>query len=130
MTREEQAQRQLQRYVRFKHLVEAGVVGNWPTLLRFIESEGFPPGIMIGPNTRAWPLDEVETWLANRPTAGPSHLKPHASPCRPRTDQSISPVTELPQRLDTVAVETKGTPRPQGVQLQEPPPPGASGRSH
>jgi predicted DNA-binding transcriptional regulator AlpA len=66
---DQDVRRQLRRYVRYKDLVEAGIIGNWPTLLRFIEDEGFPPGIMIGPNTRAWPLDEVEAWLANRPTA-------------------------------------------------------------
>jgi predicted DNA-binding transcriptional regulator AlpA len=57
------------RYVRFRDLVIAGVVGNWPTLLRLIECEGFPVGIMIGRNTRAWALDDVESWLAARPSA-------------------------------------------------------------
>jgi predicted DNA-binding transcriptional regulator AlpA len=54
------------RYVRFRDLVTAGIVGNWPTLLRLIECEGFPVGIMIGRNTRAWALDDVESWLAAR----------------------------------------------------------------
>ena len=50
-------------------LVAAKIVGNWTTLLRLIETEGFPEGIMIGPNARAWRLDDVEEWLASRPTA-------------------------------------------------------------
>jgi hypothetical protein len=29
-------------------------VRNWPTLLRLIDEEGFPPGAMLGRNTRAW----------------------------------------------------------------------------
>jgi predicted DNA-binding transcriptional regulator AlpA len=37
--------------------------------LRLIDEEGFPPGAMLGRNTRAWALDEVEAWLAARPTA-------------------------------------------------------------
>jgi hypothetical protein len=28
----------------------------------------FPPGILISPNIRAWNLDEVERWLATRPS--------------------------------------------------------------
>jgi predicted DNA-binding transcriptional regulator AlpA len=44
-------------------------VNNWTTLLRWIETEGFPPGILLGPNSRAWYEDEIEAWLANRPQA-------------------------------------------------------------
>ena len=32
-------------------------------LLRWIEKEGFPPGIKVG-NTRLWPESEVKAWLA------------------------------------------------------------------
>ena len=56
-------------FIRYTDLVAAKIVGNWTTLLRLIETEGFPEGIMIGPNTRAWRLDDVEEWLASRPTA-------------------------------------------------------------
>jgi predicted DNA-binding transcriptional regulator AlpA len=59
----------LTRYVRYRDLVTAGVVRNWPTLLRLIDVEGFPAGIMIGPNSRAWALHEVEAWLDARPSA-------------------------------------------------------------
>jgi hypothetical protein len=61
--------RGLPTYVRYADLVAAGIVANWTTLLRLIDDEGFPPGTMIGPNTRAWRVDEVEAWLASRPTA-------------------------------------------------------------
>lgn len=56
-------------FVRFRDLVDANIVRNWPTLLRLIDEDGFPPGVMLGRNTRAWALDEVEAWLAARPTA-------------------------------------------------------------
>jgi len=56
-------------YVRFRDLVAAGIVGNWPTLLRMIAEEEFPPGIELSRNRRAWRLDAVESWLAARPTA-------------------------------------------------------------
>lgn len=60
---------QLPVFVRFSDLVAAGIVANWTTLLRLIETEDFPPGILIGPNTRAWRVDEIEGWLDARPSA-------------------------------------------------------------
>src|SRR6185436_7173218 len=55
-------------FCRYDDLVAAGIVASWTTLLRLIDDEKFPTGVMIGPNTRAWPLSEVETWLASRPS--------------------------------------------------------------
>src|SRR5262245_47996453 len=59
----------LPRYVRFTDLVGAGIVANWQTLLRLIENENFPEGVMLGRNMRAWRLDSVEEWLDQRPSA-------------------------------------------------------------
>ncbi len=68
-------------HVRFHDLVAAGIVRNWPTLLRLIDQENFPPGVMIGRNTRAWALADVEAWLASRPTARkPVHRKKELEP--------------------------------------------------
>ena len=53
--------------LRFADLKARGVVQNWPTLLRWIASENFPPGKMLGPNTRAWTDAEVAAWLESRP---------------------------------------------------------------
>ena len=52
--------------LRFADLKARGIVGNWVTLRKRIEREGFPPGIKLGPNTRAWDEDEVKAWLATR----------------------------------------------------------------
>jgi predicted DNA-binding transcriptional regulator AlpA len=52
-------------YLRFADLKLMGIVNNWPTLARWIEKEGFPPGIKIG-NTRLWALSEVNAWLQSR----------------------------------------------------------------
>jgi predicted DNA-binding transcriptional regulator AlpA len=43
-----------------------------------IEHHQFPPGIMLSPNVRAWTVDEVQQWLANRPSQRkvPPPLKP------------------------------------------------------
>ncbi len=53
--------------LRFSDLKAMGVVRNWPTLKRWIESEKFPPGIMLGPNSRVWPKEQIAEWLAGRP---------------------------------------------------------------
>jgi Prophage CP4-57 regulatory protein (AlpA) len=77
--------------LRFKHLKAKNIVRNWPTLLRFIETEGFPPGIQLGPNSRAWREDEVEAWLVTRRIAPPEIVKP--SPSAPT--EEAGPITAL-----------------------------------
>ena len=57
-------------YARFRDLVEANIVRNWPQLQRLIEIEGFPQGIRLSRNARAWEIGEVRDWLAGRPQAG------------------------------------------------------------
>ena len=59
------------KFVRFPVLQQRGIVKSWPMLKRRIERDGFPPGRMIGPNSRAWTEDEIEDWIASRPVAGP-----------------------------------------------------------
>jgi predicted DNA-binding transcriptional regulator AlpA len=54
-------------YVRFRDIRAAGIAKNWPTLSRLIDEEGFPRGVMLSPNMRAWLLTEVQDWLATRP---------------------------------------------------------------
>jgi hypothetical protein len=58
---------QLPVFVRFGDLVDAGILSNWPMLSRLIREQGFPAGVMLGAHTRAWPLRDVEAWLAQRP---------------------------------------------------------------
>jgi predicted DNA-binding transcriptional regulator AlpA len=55
--------------IRYPDLVARGVVASRMTLKRLIDTQGFPPGILITPNSRAWDEDEVSTWIASRPTA-------------------------------------------------------------
>lgn len=54
--------------LRFADLKAAGIVSNHPQLKRMVLRYGFPPGIKLGENTTAWRPDEVEVWLASRPT--------------------------------------------------------------
>jgi hypothetical protein len=53
--------------LRFKHLKERRIVENWPQLKRLVETQRFPPGRLLGPNTRAWTEDEIAAWLETRP---------------------------------------------------------------
>lgn len=53
--------------LRFADLEERGVVRNWVTLKHWIDHEGFPPGRMLGPNTRAWTEQEIAEWISTRP---------------------------------------------------------------
>jgi predicted DNA-binding transcriptional regulator AlpA len=58
--------------IRFRDLKERRIVENWPTLLRWIKREGFPAGIRLGPNARAFPRHEVEAWLESRRIPSPA----------------------------------------------------------
>lgn len=55
--------------LRFHDLQKRKIVSNWVTLARWIDREGFPAGIKLGPNSRAWVESDVDAWLASRPTA-------------------------------------------------------------
>ena len=55
--------------LRFSDLKRRGIVNSWPVLRRRVERDGFPPGRMLGPNTRAWTEEEVQVWIDSRPTA-------------------------------------------------------------
>ncbi len=54
------------KYLRYPDLVERQIVNNRTTLARWIKDHGFPPGVLLGPNSRAWPDDQVESWLEAR----------------------------------------------------------------
>jgi predicted DNA-binding transcriptional regulator AlpA len=54
--------------LRFSDLKDRKIVTNHVTLKRWIEREDFPPGRMLGPNTRVWCESEIDAWLESRPT--------------------------------------------------------------
>ena len=56
----------MERLLRFPDLVALGVVRNRTCLYNWIRDRGFPRGILIGPNSRAWPEDEVQSWIAEQ----------------------------------------------------------------
>jgi predicted DNA-binding transcriptional regulator AlpA len=59
----------MQKRLRFRDLLERRIVNNRQTLRNWVRDHGFPPGQLTGPNSRTWGEDDVEAWLAARPTA-------------------------------------------------------------
>jgi predicted DNA-binding transcriptional regulator AlpA len=54
------------RWVDFNELVAKGVVRNRVTLARWIKTQNFPAGTLLGPNTRRWRASTVEEWCNRR----------------------------------------------------------------
>ena len=52
--------------LRFADLKERGIVSNRVTLARWIKNNNFPPGFMLGPNSRAWTEETIEAHVAKR----------------------------------------------------------------
>jgi predicted DNA-binding transcriptional regulator AlpA len=59
----------MNRWLRYWELKQEKGVGSRMTLKRLIDLHGFPPGVMITPNARAWSEAEVDAWIAARPVA-------------------------------------------------------------
>ncbi len=53
-------------YLRFSDLKTRGVVNNRTTLQRWIATQGFPPGFLLGPSTRVWTEKEIAEYEARR----------------------------------------------------------------
>ena len=54
------------RILHFPDLKYAGIVNNRTTLYRWIKDHGFPPGVLLGPNSRGWAENDVLDWLSSR----------------------------------------------------------------
>jgi hypothetical protein len=52
--------------MRYADLKARGVVNNRATLSRWIKTHGFPPGFLLGPNSRGWYAHDIECWLSDR----------------------------------------------------------------
>jgi hypothetical protein len=70
-------------YCRYKNLIAAGVVTNWPQLIRMIDLEGFPAGVWLSSNIRAWEIAQVRHWLSTRPTARKKVVLPYKQRAEP-----------------------------------------------
>jgi len=72
------------KFLRYTDLAARGIVNNRVTLTNWIRHQGFPPGLLAGPNSRIWPEADVEAWLASRPTA------PKADPKEKREEREVA----------------------------------------
>jgi predicted DNA-binding transcriptional regulator AlpA len=90
------------KWIRYPDLVAKGVVNSRMTLKRLIDTRGFPPGVLITPNARAWDERDVDAWIAARPAARkPSTRKPksqadghcHIQPVKALTPPFVSWLT-------------------------------------
>jgi hypothetical protein len=69
----------LEQLLRFKDLKRCGVVNSWPQL-RYMQKEcGFSAGLLLGANSRAWPVSVIEQWLTNRPIEPSSQVMERAA---------------------------------------------------
>jgi predicted DNA-binding transcriptional regulator AlpA len=83
-------------YVDYHWLVRQGVFNSRMTLWRAIRDHGFPPGILITPNRRAWTEDEVDTWIASRPTAPKPAINKAKRPGNGRRKEVVHPTPCVP----------------------------------
>jgi predicted DNA-binding transcriptional regulator AlpA len=60
---------ELRRFLRFRQLRQMGVVGDWITLLDYIERLGFPPGYKLSHKVRVWDEQSVLDWIEARRVA-------------------------------------------------------------
>jgi predicted DNA-binding transcriptional regulator AlpA len=74
------------RWIRYPDLVAKGVVNSRMTLKRLIDSQNFPPGVLITPNARAWNEKEVDAWIAARPAT----RKPSTRKAKVQTDAQVA----------------------------------------
>jgi Prophage CP4-57 regulatory protein (AlpA) len=79
-------------YLRFADLKARGVVKNWTTLARLVNEQGFPAGVRLGAQTRAWDEAEVAAWLEARRIASP------AGPHRPRSFAKSNTLADATRR--------------------------------
>jgi predicted DNA-binding transcriptional regulator AlpA len=82
----------ISRRLRFRDLVSLGIVRNRVTLQTWIRERGFPPGKLMGPNSRSWSERDVEAWLASRPVRAKPVPRGIAKRGRPRKAESTATI--------------------------------------
>lgn len=61
--------------LRYRDLVERGIVRSRPQLKRLQEHYGFPLGRLLSPNSRTWTRTEITQWYETRPAVDPAQLR-------------------------------------------------------
>jgi predicted DNA-binding transcriptional regulator AlpA len=57
------------KFLRFRHLQEMNIVGDYATLYDLIKRHGFPPGFKLSHKVRIWDQDTVLAWIETRRAA-------------------------------------------------------------
>jgi predicted DNA-binding transcriptional regulator AlpA len=65
-------------FLRFKDLQARRIVTSWPQLRHMQRQYGFPPGRLLGANSRAWTEAEIQEWLASCPVEPSQHVMERA----------------------------------------------------
>ena len=56
-------------WLSFNDMKTLGIVTNWQSLRHWQQHHGFPTGRLFAANSRRWSREEIDAWLASRPTA-------------------------------------------------------------
>jgi predicted DNA-binding transcriptional regulator AlpA len=59
-------------FLRYRDLEDKGIVRSWAALRYKIKHNNFPTGRYIGPNSRAWTVEEVQDWIDALPSEKPN----------------------------------------------------------
>jgi predicted DNA-binding transcriptional regulator AlpA len=82
--------------LRFRDLKRLGYASSWPQLRYMQKVYGFPPGLLLGANTRAWRVSEIAQWLASCPTESSSVV----------VDRAAKSVRARQAKADAIATTT------------------------
>jgi predicted DNA-binding transcriptional regulator AlpA len=83
-------------YLRYRNLVDCGLVNSRQELKRLQDTQSFPRGRLLGPNTRVWTDEEIEAYIAARPVKMPlHHLRGAAKLKHERKQAQLSETNEL-----------------------------------
>jgi predicted DNA-binding transcriptional regulator AlpA len=57
------------KFLRFRHLQEMNICGDYATLYDLIKRQGFPAGYKISHKVRIWDQDDILAWIETRRAA-------------------------------------------------------------
>lgn len=91
---------------RYRQLKADGVVDSWAQLKRLQRLHDFPLGRMLSPNIRVWTTEEVDKWIAERPTENVRPLRGTAKRRVEAAAERVGRAREAPGAAETAATES------------------------
>ena len=77
----------------YRDLLELRIVNNRSTLRNWILYRGFPPGRLIGPNSRTWSRGEIRSYIESCPVPPRAAVTP---PRQHQDDETLSTISRDP----------------------------------